>query len=38
MRNSINHIIKLEFLLAIRAAINVTFILNNIKRGFRDTD
>jgi len=36
IRNNINYIIKLEFLLVLWAAIEVTFILSNIKRGFRD--
>src|SRR3954453_13852180 len=34
IRNGINHITKLEFLLAIRAAIEATFTSNNIKGGF----
>jgi hypothetical protein len=35
IRNSINHITKLEFLPAIRAAIDATFTSSNIKGGFR---
>ena len=35
IRNGINHITKLEFLPAVRAAIEATFISSNIKRGFR---
>src|SRR5579862_6314472 len=35
IRNSINHITKLEFLSALPAAIEVTFTLSNIKGGFR---
>jgi hypothetical protein len=35
IRNGINYITKLEFLLAIRAAIDATFTSSNIKGGFR---
>jgi hypothetical protein len=35
IRNGINHITKLEFLPAIRAAIDATFTSSNIKGGFR---
>lgn len=35
IRNSINYITKLEFLLAVRVAIEATFISSNIKGGFR---
>jgi hypothetical protein len=38
MKNSINHITKLEFLPAIRAAINAIFISNNIKKSFRGAE
>jgi hypothetical protein len=38
IRNSINYIIKLEFLLAIRAAIDATFTSSNIKRGFKSAE
>ncbi|KAI9867000.1 MAG: hypothetical protein M1813_000398 [Trichoglossum hirsutum] len=38
IKNSINYIIKLEFLLAIRAAIDITFISSNIKRGFKSAE
>src|SRR5579862_9106909 len=35
IRNGINHITKLEFLPALRAAIEITFTPSNIKGGFR---
>src|SRR5579862_9392093 len=35
IRNDINHITKLKFLLVLRAAIEVTFTPSNIKGGFR---
>ena len=35
MRNGINHITKLEFLLAFRAAFNASITLSNILGGFR---
>jgi hypothetical protein len=38
IRNSINYITKLEFLLAIRAAIDATFTSSNIKRGFKGAE
>ena len=37
MKNGINHITKLEFLLVIKAAIEATFTSSNIKGGFRGT-
>jgi hypothetical protein len=38
IRNGINYIIKLEFLLAIKVAIDATFTSSNIKRGFRGAE
>jgi hypothetical protein len=37
MRLQINHITKLEFILAFRAAFKATFTEKNIKAGFRGT-